>query len=128
MGRTSLVQRGQANGDQPSISSELSFPSLIQVEGADSGESGIIESLWSFPGTAYVFWSWEFKNLVLGIPSGAVVKNLSASAGETGATPGQEDPLEEEMAALSSILAWDIPWTEEPGGLQSMGPQRVGCS
>ena len=128
MGRTSLVQRGQANGDQPSISSELSFPSLIQVEGADSGESGIIESLWSFPGTAYVFWSWEFKNLVSGIPSGAVVKNLSASAGETGETPGQEDPLEEEMAALSSILAWDIPWTEEPGGLQSMGPQRVGCS
>ena len=128
MGRTSLVQRGQANGDQPSISSELSFPSLIQVEGADSGELGIIESLWSFPGTAYVFWSWEFKNLVSGIPSGAVVKNLSASAGETGATPGQEDPLEEEMAALSSILAWDIPWTEEPGGLQSMGPQRVGCS
>ena len=128
MGRTSLVQRGQANGDQPSISSELSFPSLIQVEGADSGESGIIESLWSFPGTAYVFWSWEFKNLVSGIPSGAVVKNLSASAGETGATPGQEDPLEEEMAALSSILAWDIPWTEEPGELQSMGPQRVGCS
>ena len=121
MGRTSLVQRGQANGDQPSISSELSFPSLIQVEGADSGESGIIESLWSFPGTAYVFWSWEFKNLVSGIPSGAVVKNLSASAGETGATPGQEDPLEEEMAALSSIFIWEIPWPEKPDGLQSTG-------
>ena len=36
---------------------------------------------------------------------------------------GGEDPLEEEMATLSSILAWKIPWTEEPGGLQSMGPQ-----
>ena len=34
---------------------------------------------------------------------------------------GQEDPLEEEMATHSSILAWEIPWTEEPGGLQSMG-------
>ena len=38
---------------------------------------------------------------------------------------GWEDPLEEEMAAHSSILAWRIPWTEEPGGLQSMGSQRV---
>ena len=39
---------------------------------------------------------------------------------------GQEDILEKEMATHSSILAWRIPWTEEPGGLQSMGLQRVG--
>ena len=39
---------------------------------------------------------------------------------------GQEDLLEEEIATQSSILAWRIPWTEEPGGLQSMGLQRVG--
>ena len=39
---------------------------------------------------------------------------------------GQEDPLEKEMATRSSIFAWRIPWTEEPGGLQSMGSQRVG--
>ena len=39
---------------------------------------------------------------------------------------GQEDPLEEGMATHSSILAWEIPWTEEPGGLQSVGSQRVG--
>ena len=39
---------------------------------------------------------------------------------------GQEDVLEKEMATHSSILAWKIPWTEEPGGLQSMGSQRVG--
>ena len=38
----------------------------------------------------------------------------------------QEDPLEEEIAIRSSILAWKIPWTEEPGGLQSIGSQRVG--
>ena len=38
---------------------------------------------------------------------------------------GQEDPLEEEMEIHSSILAWRIPWIEEPSGLQSMGPQRV---
>ena len=38
---------------------------------------------------------------------------------------GQEDPLKEEMATRSSILAWKIPWTEEPGGLQFMGSYRV---
>ena len=38
----------------------------------------------------------------------------------------REDPLEEEMATHSSILAWEIPWREEPGGLQSMGSQRIG--
>ena len=37
---------------------------------------------------------------------------------------GQNDPLEEEMATHSSILAWEIPWTEEPGGLQSVGSQK----
>ena len=41
-------------------------------------------------------------------------------------TLGQEDPLEKEMAPHSSTLAWKIPWTEEPGRLQSMGSQRVG--
>ena len=40
---------------------------------------------------------------------------------------GQEDPLGKEMATLSSTLAWNIPWTEKPGRLQSMGSQRVGC-
>ena len=39
---------------------------------------------------------------------------------------GWKDPLEKEMATYSSIIAWRIPWTEEPGGLQSTGPQRVG--
>ena len=39
---------------------------------------------------------------------------------------GPEDPLEKEMETHSSILAWEIPWTEEPGGLQSTGSQRVG--
>ena len=39
---------------------------------------------------------------------------------------GQEDPLEKEMAAHSNSLAWKTPWMEEPGGLQSMGSQRVG--
>ena len=40
-------------------------------------------------------------------------------------SPGLEDPLEKKMKTHSSILAWEIPWTEEPGGLQSMGSHRV---
>ena len=61
-----------------------------------------------------------------GFPGGSVVKNLPASAGDTGSIPGQEDPLEKEMATHSSTLSWRSPWTEEPGGQQSMGSQRVG--
>ena len=47
-------------------------------------------------------------------------------ARKIGSIPGWEDPLEEGMITYSSILAWRIPWTEEPGGLQSVGSQRVG--
>ena len=57
-----------------------------------------------------------------------MVQNLPANTGDTRDTdsiPGEEDSLEEGMATHPSILAWRIPWTEEPGGLQSMGPQRV---
>ena len=50
-----------------------------------------------------------------------VVKNPPANARDVGLIPGLEDPLEKEMATHSSTLAWKIPWTEEPGGLQSMG-------
>ena len=50
-----------------------------------------------------------------------MVNNPSANARDA----GLEDPLEQEMATLSSILAWKIPWTQEPGGLQSMGLQRL---
>ena len=54
-----------------------------------------------------------------------MVKNLPTVQETQVRSPGQEDPLEKETAAHSSILAWRIPWTEEPGGLQSMGLQRV---
>ena len=52
-------------------------------------------------------------------------KEFTCSAGDASSIPGWEDALEEEMATHSSILAWKIPWMEEPGGLQSMGSQRV---
>ena len=64
-------------------------------------------------------------------PSGSVVKILPAMQ-ETQEmqvqTLGQEDPLDEGMATHSNILAWKIPWTEKPCGLQSMRSQRVGCN
>ena len=53
------------------------------------------------------------------------VKNLSAMQETQVPSLGQEDSLEKEMAIHFSILAWRLPWTEEPGGLQSMGSQRV---
>ena len=58
-------------------------------------------------------------------PGGSVVKNLPANVENTGSL-GQEDPLGKEMATHSSILAWRIPWTEEPDRLQSMASQRNG--
>ena len=54
-----------------------------------------------------------------------MVKNLIANARDVRSL-GQEDPLEKEMAFPSTILVWKITWTEEPGGLQSLGSQRVG--
>ena len=54
-----------------------------------------------------------------------MVKNLPAMQETWVQSLGQKDPLEEGMATHSSILAWRIPWTEEPGGLQSMRSQRV---
>ena len=55
-----------------------------------------------------------------------MVQHLPARTGDTGLIPGSEDPLEKEMATHCSILACKISWTEEPGGLQSMGSQSVG--
>ena len=55
-----------------------------------------------------------------------MVKNLPAMQETWIQSLGQEDPLEKEMATHSSILAWRIPWKEEPGGLYSIGSQRIG--
>ena len=96
----------------------------------NSGKARKIGSLESVCGTI-----WPFKNMLhlccnirFHSPGGSVVKNLPANAGDTGGgiwCLGQEDPLEEDMATHSSIIAWEISWTEEPDGLQSMGAQRV---
>ena len=92
-----------------------------------------------------VFWPGEFQGLYgtwgcqeldtteqlsiqqQSIPGGLVVKKISpCQCGRHGfPSLGLEDTLEKEMATHSSIFAWDIPWTEEPGGLQSMGSQKT---
>ena len=66
----------------------------------------------------YLLISWGF-------PEGSAVKNPLVNAGDSGFIPDREDPLEKEMVAPSRNLAWEISWMEEPGGLQSMGSQRV---
>ena len=72
------------------------------------------------PTTYYVIWA------MLGFPGGSEVKASACNGGDLSSTLGREDPLEKEMATHSSILAWRIPWTEDPDRLQSMGSQRVG--
>ena len=76
-------------------------------------------------------WCHSSGNCLISIHTdGSVVKNQPASAGDardmaSTSESCQEDPLEKEMAAHSSILAWNIPWTEEPGRLQSIRSQRA---
>ena len=69
--------------------------------------------------------SQGFYNLVTWrFPGDSVLKDPPANAGDAGSTPGWGDPLKKGMATHSSVLAQEIPWTEEPGGLQSMGLQK----
>ena len=64
--------------------------------------------------------------MCLSFPGGSDSKASVGNVGDPGSIPGSEDPPEKEMAIHSSTLAWKIPWTEEPGRLQSMGSPRVG--
>ena len=62
---------------------------------------------------------------VLGLPGGSDGKESACNAGDLCSFLGGEDPLEKGMVTCSSILAWRIPWTKEPGGLQSMGHKEL---
>ena len=66
------------------------------------------------------------KKKLLSWLSGEEAACNARGTGDAVQSPGREDPLEEGVATHSRILAWRVPWTEEPGGLQSMGWQRVG--
>ena len=68
----------------------------------------------------------DHNALRLDLNYGSEVKTSACNVGDLGSIPGSEDPLEKGMATHSGILAWRIPWTEEPGGLPSTGLQRVG--
>ena len=74
----------------------------------------------------WLMWGKKYLHFCtqMGFPGGSVVKNLHAKQETQVQSLGQEDPLEEEMTTHSSILAWEISWTEEPGGLQSMRSQK----
>ena len=69
--------------------------------------------------------SGVYADLPVDPPGGSDGKASANNVGDLGSILGQEDLLEKEMASHSSILAWKIPWTEEPGRLQSMGSRRV---
>ena len=73
----------------------------------------------------YINESFLYSYSFLGFPGGAVVNNSPAKQETQVQSPGQEDPLEKEMAVHASILAWKIPKTEEPGKLKIMELQRV---
>ena len=62
----------------------------------------------------------------MGFPDSSVGEESACNAGDPGSIPGLGSFSGKEMATHSAILAWRIPWTEEPGGLQSMGSHRVG--
>ena len=64
--------------------------------------------------------------IIWGFPGGSDSKESACNVGDQGSIPGSGRSLEKEMATHSSILAWEIPWAEEPGVLQSMGSQRNG--
>ena len=74
-------------------------------------------------------WSQLFNALTtLGFPDNSDGKESACNVGDLGSIPGSGRSLEKRMAIQSSILAWRIPWTEESGGVLSMGLQRVGHS
>ena len=86
-------------------------------------------SFYSMLGLAPVWECWVFLycySLLRASLVAQTVENLPAVQETRSPSPGQEDPLEKGMATHSSILAWRISWTEESGGLQFMGSQRVG--
>ena len=90
------------------------------------GSSSKFVHILNVPGKGLcAFYSFGISVLLREILVAQTVKASAYNAGDRVPSLGWEDPLEKEMAAHSSILAWKIPWTEDPGRLQSMGSQRV---
>ena len=120
------------------------YKSWLKTQHSKTKDHGIWSHHGKYMGKKWKQWqtlfSWAPKSLWMvtaamklkdaysleGFPSGSDGKASVCIAGDPGSSLGWEDPLEKEMAAHSSILAWKIPWTVEPGRLPSMGSQRVG--
>ena len=75
---------------------------------------------WQCDVSAFLFFNTLFR-FAMGFPGGSVGKESACNAETLVQLLGQEDPLEKAMATHFSILAWEIPWTEEPGGLSGLG-------
>ena len=84
-----------------------------------------IRTYWGFLIYIYIFLN-TYAHIHMGFSGGSALKKLPAMQEIQVGFLGQEDPLEKKTATHSSILACRIPWTEEPGGVQSMGLQRIG--
>ena len=96
---------------------EKEYRTYVDTQGNSQGESCPCGGLNHFYGASLLGFLW-------GVPSGSDGKVSACNAGGTGSILGWKDPLEKEMVIHSSTLAWRIPWTEEPGGLQSMRLQE----
>ena len=79
---------------------------------------------WCYADSVIMVKTLGYYLLIIRLPGGTVVKNFPANAEDSDLIPRLERSLEKEMATHSSILAWEIPWTEEPDRLQSMGSQK----
>ena len=99
---------------------------IVNIAALNTGKQISIELLLSIFGR-YILRSGiaESYSNSMGFPSGSAVKNLPGIQELQFRSLGREDPLEESMATHYNILAWRIPWTEEPGGLHPIGSQRV---
>ena len=86
-----------------------------------SGDLGSIPGLGSSPGEGIQLTTPVFLDL----PSGSDGQESTCYVGDLGLIPEWEDPMEKDMVTHSSVLAWRIPWSEKPGGQQSIGLQRV---
>ena len=118
---TTLPLTSKSHTIQSSVSVRMGHPSTWIEEGRIIGghHGGWLPNYSKFAGLL------SSTKKPRGFPSDAGVKNLPTMQETRVWSLGQEDPMEKEMATHSSILAWEIPRTEEPGGLQSIGSQRV---
>ena len=117
-----LVSKADTN--QSHCSFPLSFKEgRLRNPSEQTGTIGLCRTFSSTPGLFHL-WHTLPPSLVWGFPGDSAVEILPANAGDTGPIPGLGRSPEKEMAAHSSILAWEMPRTEEPGGLQSMGLQK----